>query len=424
MADLATPSPIDSKNLAVAFSGGRDSTALLHATARAADGCEVFALHVHHGLSPQADAWLDHCERFAASLDARFLFRRLSGQPAPGQSIEAWAREGRHAALQAMCKEAGVDLLLLAHHRRDQAETFLLQALRGAGTAGLAAMPLTQWRDGVCWARPWLEHPREAVESYVREHGLAFIEDDSNANSRFARNHLRLNVWPQLGAPDAALAQSARWAQQALDLQREMAGQDLLPLLRDSALDMHGLRQLSAARASNALRAWLAVQTGRIAPASLVERLLTEADVLGRWSLVDGELRLYRGLLRWSSERQAPIGPSQSVNLSFAGLHDQADWGGRWRVDVVTEGGIGEARLCQLFLRERTGGERFQRAPKSMPRSLKKAWQEAAIPAWERAGPLLFDGEQLVFAPGLGLDARVLAAPGETQFSLQWEPMV
>jgi len=410
--------------VAVAFSGGRDSTALLHATAGAADGVEVFAFHVHHGLSQQADAWLVHCERFCASLGVRFEFRRLMGQPASGQSVEAWAREGRHAALQSMCQEAGADLLLLAQHRRDQAETFLLQALRGAGTAGLAAMPLAQLRDGVCWARPWLDHPREAVDAYVREHALTFIDDHSNDDPRFARNHLRLKVWPQLGAVDAALAQSARWAQQALDLQREMAEQDLPALLREGALDMQGLRQLSVARASNALRAWLATQTERIAPASLVRRLLMEADAVGRWSLVGGQLRLYRGLLRWSKAVEAPVGPSQSVNLSSAGVHEQADWGGRWHIEMTAEGGVSGPRLNQLSLRERTGGERFQRAPKSTPRSLKKAWQEAGVPAWDRAGPLLFDGDQLVFAPGLGIDARMLAAPGETQFSLQWEPMV
>ncbi|MBV8500745.1 MAG: tRNA lysidine(34) synthetase TilS [Paucibacter sp.] len=420
MADSATPSPAD-KRLAVAFSGGRDSTALLHAAAKSADGAQVFALHVHHGLSPQADVWLAHCERFAADLGVRFLCRRLSGRPAAGESIEAWARSGRHAALQDMCGEAGTDLLLLAHHRRDQAETFLLQALRGSGVAGLAAMPAAQWRDGICWARPWLDQPRESIEAYVLAHGLVFIDDASNADTRFERNRLRLEVWPKLAASEAALARSARWAQQALDLQREMAEIDLPVLLRGAALDMNALRQLSPARASNALRAWLAEQAGVPAPASLVLRLLAEAEMHGQWPLADGELRLYRGLLRWNAAPEVHCGPSQSVNLASAGIHEQADWGGRWRVERTHGNGLSAAILARLQLRKRSGGEQFQRAPKSALRSLKKAWQETGVPAWERSGPLLFHGQQLVFVPGLGIDARALAASDETRFSLCWE---
>jgi len=424
MAASATPSRADSSVVAVAFSGGRDSTALLHATVRAAAarGVRVLALHVHHGLSPHADEWLAHCQRFAQGLGAHFLSRRLNGLPAAGQSIEAWAREGRHAALQSMCLDAGCDLLLLAHHRRDQAETFLLQALRGAGMAGLAAMPSGQWREGVYWTRPWLDWPRETVEAYVREHELSFIEDDSNRNERFARNRLRNTVWPLLDAPDAALAQSARWAQQALDLQREMAAVDLPRLVLGESLDLAALRKLSAARASNALRQWLFELRSSPAPASLVERLLEEAEGHGEWPFDGGLLCLYRGLLSWRGVSEALSGPSQIVNLSFAGVHEQPDWSGRWHVESVTEMGVARTRLAQLMLRARSGGEQFQRAPKSTPRSLKKAWQEAGVPAWERDGPLLFQGDQIVFAPRLGIDARVLAAPGEPQFKLRWEP--
>jgi tRNA(Ile)-lysidine synthase len=420
MADSATRNPADA-SVAVAFSGGRDSTALLHATALAARGVDVWALHVHHGLSAHADEWLAHCQRFAEGLGVRFASRRLSGQPAAGESVEAWARAGRHAALQEMCFEAGSDLLLLAHHRRDQAETFLLQALRGAGVAGLAAMPQSQWRDGVCWARPWLDQPREVIEAYVQEHGLSFIDDDSNSNDRFARNRLRNTVWPLLNEPEAALAQSARWAQQALALQREMAEVDLAPLMQGDALDLAGLRQLSPARSSNALRQWLLDQLGSAAPASLVERLLAEAEDHGEWPAGDGTLRLYRSLLSFHEPSASAPGPSQIVNLNFAGVHEQADWKGCWYVESALENGVAASRLEGLLLRPRTGGEQFQKAPQSTPRSLKKAWQEAGIPAWDRTGPLLFDGDQIVFVPGLGIDARAFAKPGETQFKLRWQ---
>jgi len=136
------------RRVAVAASGGRDSTALLHATCRAARelGLEVVALHVHHGLMPQADAWLDHVRRQCArwsktGLPVRFRAQVLAGQPGRGASVEAWARHKRYAALASMAHDEGIGLVLLAHHRSDQAETFLLQALRGSGPAGLSAMP-------------------------------------------------------------------------------------------------------------------------------------------------------------------------------------------------------------------------------------------------------------------------------------------
>lgn len=407
---------------------------LLHATAVQAKqaGLQVLALHVHHGLSAHADDWLLHCKQqcaawAAAGLPVRFQSQRLAGKPAPAQSVEAWAREQRYAALADMTREAGADLLLLAQHRRDQAETLLLQALRGAGAAGLAGMPRLQWRDGICWARPWLDQPRELVDRYIAEHGLAPVEDDSNADPRYARNRLRLAVWPTLLAAfpqaETSMAQSARWAQEALALQQEMAAQDLQALVGADGLDIAGISALSPVRASNALRAWIHAQTGQAAPASLIDRLQQEClpAAQGAWPSAGGWLRLYRGRLCWCAEavhRVAP--PSQSVNLGFAGDHAQPDWNGFWRVTPVQQGGVSAVLLQDLTLGARSGGEQFQRSPASAPRQLKKAYQAAGIPAWRRQGPLLFAGDRLLFAPGLGLDARLLAAAGEPQFTLDW----
>ncbi|HET7794176.1 MAG TPA: tRNA lysidine(34) synthetase TilS, partial [Rhizobacter sp.] len=204
MAASPTPATADSSRcIAVAYSAGRDSTALLHAVVHAAaqQGAQVAALHVHHGLSPHADDWLAHasaqCERWARQgLPVRLITHRLSGKPTRGESIEAWARQARYRALRQMAIEAGAKLVLLAHHQRDQAETLLLQALRGAGVAGLAGMPRNIEREGITWVRPWLDHPRERIEAYVRHHRLRYIDDDSNADARFARNRLRWQVWP------------------------------------------------------------------------------------------------------------------------------------------------------------------------------------------------------------------------------------
>jgi tRNA(Ile)-lysidine synthase len=201
--------------VAVACSGGRDSLALLHATAVAArgEGLDAVALHIHHGLLPEADAWFDHvesmCRRWASEgLPVRFIGRRLTARPRRGESVEAWAREARYAALTDMAREAGAGLVLLGHHRKDQAETFLLQALRGAGVAGLSAMPACIERDGLVWQRPWLDVPRAHIEQYVQQCGLESVEDPSNTDPRFARNRLREAVWPALAAafPDADVA--------------------------------------------------------------------------------------------------------------------------------------------------------------------------------------------------------------------------
>lgn len=423
---------------AVAYSGGRDSTALLHLSARQAQslGLHVLALHVHHGLSVHADAWLAHCESqcrawAAQGLPLSFHCRRLAGAPAPGQSIEAWAREGRYRALSEMAGQGGASVLLLAQHRRDQAETWLLQALRGAGAAGLAAMPALQTREqGMVWARPWLDQPREAIEAYLAEQGLSFIDDDSNTDARYARNRLRLQVWPQLSGEfpgaEAALSQSAHWAQQALALQRELAAQDLPPLCSDQGLDVAGLLGLSPARASNALRAWLQQTLGQAAPASLVQRLLAELPGrrVGTWPCGAGELRLYRGRLCLGAaaarDLPAEFGP---LDLSRPGFHALPRAGGGWWVEAAGEGeaGLPASLLQAVQARPRQGGEQFQAQPRGLPRSLKKCFQAAAVPAWQRGGPLLFAGDRLLWVPGLGADARAWAEAGASGLKLRWQ---
>lgn len=434
------------RRVAVAFSGGRDSTALLHCVARQAqalnrsvDACvQVLALHVHHGLSTQADAWLQHgqalCQTWAAQgLPVEFRHRRLAGEPAAGQSIEAWAREGRYAALAEMAIEAGATLILMAHHRRDQAETLLLQALRGGGVAGLAGMPRLQQRGGkadMVWARPWLQQGREAIESYVEAQGLSYVEDDSNSDPRYSRNRLRLQVWPVLAeafpAAERSLALGAQWAQQALALQREMADHDLPGLLSPQGLYLPALRALSPARASNALRAWLHQQTGQVASARQVTELLAREDVESTlsWPCGPGLLHLYREHLSWQAacEAGAPIGETKLLDLSRPGVHPQPDWGGAWQISAVSEGGVLAESLAQVCMRARQGGEQFQRQPRGLARSLKKAYQSAALPAWHREGPLLLraDTQQVLFAPGLGLDARSLAPPGAPQLKVCW----
>jgi tRNA(Ile)-lysidine synthase len=435
----ASPTPRNADllhSIAVAYSAGRDSTALLHATAHAAaeQGAQVAALHVHHGLSSYADEWLAHahaqCAQWAKQgLPVQLLSLKLTDRPAPGESIEAWARQARYRALRAMAGEANACIVLLAHHRRDQAETLLLQALRGAGVTGLAGMPRTIERDGITWVRPWLDHSREAIEAYVRHHRLRYIDDDSNADARFARNRLRLKVWPALSQAfpqvEASLADAAAWAAEASNCLAELAAIDLIEVSNAKGLSVKDWQHLSQPRRANALRAWLKEQTGHAAPASLLLRLQQELPGSGpaQWPLPDGILRRHRGQLFFRSDEPVHDEHSErdtSLSILRAGRFALPAWGGELIAKRVKEGGVPLAWLAHLELRVREGGEQFQAGIGRPARSLKKQFQAAGIPEWERKGPLVYSGGQLVFVPGLGLDARVMALPGQPQLSLHW----
>lgn len=457
--------------VAVAYSGGRDSTALLHAAACAAreanremlantsahagvaplDGgalC-VVALHVHHGLSPHADAWLAHaqaaCDAWAAEgLPVRLVARHVRLSADAGQGVEAEARALRHQALHEMAAEAGADMLLLAHHRRDQAETLLLQALRGGGLAGLAAMPKDDLRDGLRWVRPWLDHPREAIEAYVAAHGLSHIDDESNSDPRFARNRLRLAVWPALQAAfpqaEVALAASAARLADALAPLRSWQSQALAVLQAPddvAAMNVGLWARWTPAERRESLRHWFASVSGQALSAQWTLRLADELprmlahapkpeDACGVWPALG--LGLYRGRLRWAppaaqpahSEGEGVAAEAQSVCIDAPGDWPLPAWGGMLRVLPCTQGGVAPEHLLDMAVAARTGGERFQAGPGRPPRTLKKQFQMLGVPAWERGAPLFWAGGHLLFVPGLGLDARCWAPPGMPQWAMSW----
>ena len=422
--------------MAVAYSGGRDSTALLHATLLAAEplGVRVLALHVHHGLSTNADAWLDHCAAQCRRWSRRhrhlsFSATRLASRPQAGDSVEAWARRARYRALREMALAGGAGLVLLGHHRRDQAETFLLQALRSGGVAALSAMPVSVRREGVIWARPWLDVPAADVAAHARRHRLRWIDDDSNADTRFARNRLRAEVWPSLlrAFPDAeqTLAAAARHAQQAAAAIAEIAASDLAGVAGDEGLRIAPWRALSPARRGHALRMWLAGFVAGALPGSLIDRLEVELDSVAarRWPAPGGELSSYRGTLRWlATPAKAPEAASLRCDLSRPGSHDCPPWSGAWRVRRVARGGISAEIAARLTLRPRAPGDRFQAGPGRPPRRLKLQFQAAGVAEAERRGPVACVDDRIVFVAGLGMDARAVAEPGEPQLELTWLP--
>jgi tRNA(Ile)-lysidine synthase len=429
-------------SFAVAYSAGRDSTALLHAALQAAykTGQQVFALHVHHGLSSQADTWVQHateqCQIWRAQgLPVQLLVHYERSHVAPGQSLEAWARGVRYAALRQMALESGLGCVMLAHHQRDQAETWLLQALRGGGVAAWASMPYQVQRDGMTWLRPWLNQPRAYIERYVQQHQLTYVDDDSNQATRFDRNRLRLQVWPVLqqafGQAEINLSTAAQWAQEAHACLQELADHDLADIAHPQGFFVKPWLALSPARQSNALRAWLKLQTGTAAAASCVQRLQRElpgARHSSCWRLSPGsaQLRYYRGYLSFSSlTRPFQIGSERGVQTTVSvdriASYPLAGWGGVLHVEPVKEGGAPWSCLADLELRQRMGAERFQLSSSRPARSLKKQFQLMGVPAWERSGPLIYSQAKLLFVPNLGIDVRMQALPGEPQVMLRWQ---
>ncbi|KND56481.1 tRNA(Ile)-lysidine synthetase [Candidatus Paraburkholderia kirkii] len=439
--------------LAVALSGGLDSTVLLDAAVRCFGAPRVVALHVHHGLSPNVSAWAAHCESIAASLDVRYAERHVDVARSGGESLEAAAREARYRALDALCDEHGASALLIAHHADDQAETVLLQLLRGAGVAGLAAMAPQRADGAVPRLRPLLRLLRAQLEQYAHEHDLSWIDDESNADTRYSRNALRHDVLPVLavhfpGFRDA-LARTASHAASAQRLLDQLARIDLKRVGsagEDGALKLDALLSLDGERAINLMRYWIrssglqAASTARIA--DMLRQLRDAAGARDGHALrVDHAgycLRAYRNALFWEpgDSGDAPdLDEGASAPRAAAELRWQGEEVWRlphWRgsfvfepVDSPAEDVVGEGvlRTAPLVARSRAGGERMRVAGEAPSRTLKNLFQERGVPAWKRDVPLLFIGGALLFVPHLSVNRE--AAPSAERGPLRrisWRP--
>jgi len=414
----------------VALSGGRDSVVLLHALCRLMAGnalpISLSALHVHHGISPNAEAWAEFCAEFCKQYDVPLNIVRVDVPRDSGEGLEAAARRMRHAVF-AGCD---ADWLALAHHRDDQAETVLLKLLRGAGVAGTAGMlPERPQVRGPVIIRPLLDLPRSMLESYAAEHDLNWIEDESNDDLHYRRNFLRRDVLPQLEEkfPGAqkSLARAAGHFAEGAALLDDLAALDFAALITLAGrLGLSGFNALSPARARNLLRfAWIAA--GFRAPDTRwIEealRQLASTDALSETCLAtsDGELHVYRGELHIVGHS-----PSFPEDLPWVGELELPWAGGRVRFMPVTGSGIRRSLLDagDVFLRSRQGGERLQPDVKRPRRSLRKLFQEKAIPPWERTRlPFLWVGGQLAWVGGLGVDTIFACAPGEEGILPVWE---
>lgn len=300
------------RRIGVAFSGGLDSTVLLHRLTQLSAGQGVapvfslFALHVHHGLSPNADAWATHCQRVCAALKVPLTLTRVTVIPTD-KGLEAAARSARMAAFADFFRTQDLDWLMLAQHRDDQAETVLFRLLRGAGSRGLAGMRQESVQHGVRLWRPLLSVSRAELHAWAVAQGLDWIEDESNQDSRHTRNWLRHEVLPKLRqrfpALDAVLARTARQCAEDADLLDALAALDALTVF-DSAgcIQTRPLAALSEPRARNLLRHWLAGQGLHLDRArldDLLRQALSESDAHPRIQIGPRVLIRRQGALVW-----------------------------------------------------------------------------------------------------------------------------
>ncbi len=411
----------------LAYSGGLDSQVLLRLCVelRALHPFSFRAVHVHHGLSSQAETWLNHCKRSCDQDQVELTCLRVDAKPPVGKSLEDHARTLRYALFKELLKPG--EILLTAHHQDDQAETLLLQLLRGAGLKGLSAMPKVKTFGKGLLARPLLEQARAELQTYAKEESLLWVEDELNQNLHYPRNRLRHEVLPLLKRywPTASqtLARSAKHCAEAQALLNEVADQDFVRVAgsKPGTLSVQGLLGLSPARQRLVLRHWFAAQ-GVLMPNTLKLQQLQRNVLLARpdrqpqllWGTA--ALRRYQDNL-YLLPPFKPHDPALvyrwhlSTQLSIEGL-------GQLRATPGLGQGL-RASIQEVEVRFRQGGEGYLTGG-GKRRALKKFFQEQAIPPWERERlPLIFLGKELIAIPGYYIRASFKAAPGEEGREMQ-----
>ena len=433
----------------MAFSGGVDSSVLL--AALAALHTRVRAIHVNHGIHPNAGKWASHCRAFARSLGVPIKVLTTKVVRTKGVSLEAAARDARYGLLEKHLEPG--EILLTGHHEDDQLETVLLQLFRGSGLAGLAAMrelaPLAGSQDlrasscteshrdlhqsrtphGPLLARPLLPWSREQLVAWAQTKELTWIEDDTNEDQSLDRNYLRRTVlplirgrWPGVGS---SVARSARHAAEGQKLLDEIARKDVARAADGASLNVGALRALPPARRRNALRFWIARSGHKLPDTRRLEEIsgaLLDARPDAKPQVSWGEVSAHReGGLLTLLPRPAPargdVGVAQAEALW--------DWRAQRRWSLTSSPGALELRAeakgpidldalpSPLTVRARRGGERLRLQRGGPSRTLKNLLQEAHVPVTERAMlPLLFAGEQLLVAGDLWINAAVQAGPG------------
>lgn len=417
----------------VAFSGGLDSTVLLHAMAalRPRLGAGLCAVHVNHGLQAAAADWARQCQEVCDGLGVQLRNIGVDARPASGESPEAAARHARYDALRALT-EAG-DCLLTAHHQDDQAETVLLQLLRGSGVAGLAAMP-AQTPFAAGWhARPLLDLSRDELQAYAAAHALRWIDDPSNFDTGLRRNYLRHEILPRLRQQWPAfartLSRSAAHNAETARLLDEIGAEDFAVVAGPKAatLSIDALMQLSPERLNNVVRYWLRALELPLPSTAHLERLhedilkaAQDSAPLLAWP--GAEVRRYRSLL-YAMWPLPPHDPEQVVAWDLTAPLDLPTCGGCLDARHVAGHGLRRVLLKDrpVTVRFRRGGEHCRPAGRGHTHELRKLLQESAVPPWLRERvPLLYVGEELAAVADLFVCEGFQAGAGEAGMELEW----
>lgn len=386
---------LSAKRILLGYSGGLDSSVLLHLLAheKVLSDKSVMAIHINHGLSEYADQWQEHCQLQCDQLGVKLIIKKVNLSRDTGESLEKLARDARYHVFQTLMQAN--DRLLTAHHQNDQAETLLLQLFRGAGLKGMSAMPLSKPLGKGNLFRPLLSYSRVELETYAQLHGLNYINDDSNFDTDFDRNYIRHKILPslQMKWPNAVknIARSAQHhadAQYLLDLQ---ASQDLVKVqLTTRKLSIQRLELLSISRQRNVLRYWIGHQDYPLPSEAVLQQiidqaLLAEPDAEPLITWADIEVRRF----------------NQALYIMPALNHFDSSQVIPWKNQYQLKGIAMTELKGKLSIRYRRGGERFHPQGRDKSQTLKKLMQEWKIPTWQRdRTPLLYHDDQLIAVIG------------------------
>ncbi|ADE15752.1 tRNA(Ile)-lysidine synthetase [Nitrosococcus halophilus Nc 4] len=418
----------------VAYSGGLDSQVLLYSLVQLRPqlpGIALSAFHVDHGLSSRSGQWSQHCRETCSELGVGCEVIKVNARPAKGESPEAAAREARYAALRTRVEKG--ECLLTGQHQDDQAETVLLQLLRGAGPHGLAAMArVMPFGEGLL-LRPLLPFSRAELKAYAEQEGLVWIEDPSNFDVGFDRNYLRHHVlpllrqrWPGLGR---TLSRAAGHQADAAWILDHQAQQELITVSDgEPGLSVQGLQGLAPPQRRNLLRHWFKREGLPLPDSAHLQRILEEvlpasedAQPLVAWP--GAEVRRYRNRLY----TQKPLSPHEATMvLAWEGVEPLIlpPQVGGVLVPKMTQGFGLDAeqwRRSPITVRFRQGGERIHLADRSSSCTLKKLFQERGIPPWQRTRiPMIYVGEKLAWVAEIGIARDFAAEPGREGVMIEW----
>ena len=405
------------KSMTVALSGGIDSVVLLHLlhAIKQKHRFILKATHVHHGLSKHADKWVKFCEKLCRDLSVPLDVHYVKLPQKKSLGIEGEARRLRYEKLF----QSKSDLVVLAHHADDQAETFLLQLIRGAGVKGLSSMATF---DGArkLW-RPLLNTSRIDIESYAKQHKLKWIEDESNQNTNFDRNFIRAKILPiiknRFSHIIKVISRSSAHLAEAQNLLDDLAKLDLKKHLKsinyNYKLHVKALNNLSKYRAKNVLRYWLEINDQLMPSKDLLDELLRQVltakkDATLKIDLTkDHEIRRYQDEIYIVRKNQ---NNKKNYEIFWNGESEiLLPNGSKLKFKKIKGGGISLVKLKnkKFTISNRRGGESLKTNLDRPTKKIKQLLQESDLPPWERESlPLIFVGDELASFPNFGIDMK------------------